>query len=60
MTVISKRLLLVAQDLEMMSIRKTRFLWEEHGRMEQEVAVLCQVDELRHKLESTRHESKDQ
>ena len=59
MTVVSKRLLLVAQDLETMSIRKSRFLWEEHGRMEQEVAALQRVNKLRRKLESARRESQD-
>ena len=43
----------------MMSIRKSRFLQEEHGRMEQQAVVLRWVDELRHKLESTRCESQD-
>ena len=43
----------------MMSIRKSWFLWEEHGRMEQEVVALRQVDELRHKLESARREFQD-
>ena len=42
-----------------MSIRKSRFLQEEHGWMEQEAVVLRQVDELRHELESTRRESQD-
>ena len=42
-----------------MSIRKSRFLWEEHGWMEQEVAALWWVKELRRKLESTHHESQD-
>ena len=59
MMVVSKRLLLVMQDLETMSIRKSRFLWEEHGWMEQEVAALWWVDELRRKLESTHRESQD-
>ena len=55
--VISKCLLLVTQDLEMMSICKSRFLREEHGRMEQEVVALWWVNELRHKLQSARRES---
>ena len=42
-----------------MSIRKSQFLWEEHGRMEQEVVALWRVDELRRKLESTHRESQD-
>ena len=50
-------LLLVSQDLEMMLIHKSWFLQEEHGWMEQEVVTLQQVDEVRHKLESTRCES---
>ena len=58
-TVISKCLLLVTQDLETMSIRKSWFLREEHGRMEQEVAVLQQVDELRRKMEFAHSESQD-
>ena len=57
--VVLARQLLVLQDLEMMSIHKSRFLWEEHGRMEQEVVALRQVDELRHKLESARREFQD-
>ena len=44
----------------MMSIHKSRFLWEEHGQMEQEVMASWWVDELRHQLESTHHESQDQ
>ena len=59
MTVVSKCLLLVAQDLETMSIRKSQFLWEEHGRMEQEVVALQWVNKLRRKLESARRESQD-
>ena len=43
----------------MMSIRKSRFLREEHGQMEQEAVVLWWVDKLRHKLESTHSESQD-
>ena len=43
----------------MMLIRKSQFLWEEHGLMEQEVVALRLVDELRHKLESTCCESQD-
>ena len=42
-----------------MSIRKSRFLWEEHGRMEQEATTSRWVDKLRHQLESTRRESQD-
>ena len=42
-----------------MSIRKSHFLQEEHGRMEQEATTLWQVDDLRHQLESTRRESQD-
>ena len=58
-TVVSKCLLLVAQELETMSIRKSRFLQEEHSRMEQEVVALRRVDQLRRKLESARRESQD-
>ena len=43
----------------MMSIHKSRFLWEEHGRMEQKATTSHWVDELRHQLESTHHESQD-
>ena len=43
----------------MMSIRKSLFLQKEHGWMEQEVVALWRVNELRHKLESTHHESQD-
>ena len=50
-------LLLVSQDLETMSICKSRFLREEHGRMEQEAMMSQWVDELRHQLESAHHES---
>ena len=57
--VVSAHLLLVSQDLVMMSIHKSWFLWEEHGRMEQEAVALWWVNELRHKLESARRESKD-
>ena len=42
-----------------MSIRKSRFLWEEHGRMEQEATMSRRVDELRHQLESACRESQD-
>ena len=42
-----------------MLIRKSYFLWEEHGRMEQEAAMLRQVDEIERQLESTRHKSQD-
>ena len=41
----------------MMLIRKSQFLWEEHGLMEQEVVALWRVNELKHKLESAHHES---
>ena len=44
----------------MMSIRKSRFLREEHGWMEQEATTSRRVDKLRHQLESARHESQDQ
>ena len=43
----------------MMSIHKSRFLQEEHGRMEQEAVVLRRVDEVKHDLESAHHESQD-
>ena len=43
----------------MMLIRTSRFLWEEHGRMEQETTALWRVDELRHRLESTHRESQN-
>ena len=59
MTVVSKHLLLVAQDLETMSINKSRFLQEEHGQMERYVAALRQVDELRHELKVAHRESQD-
>ena len=55
--VVSAHLLLVSQDLEMMSIRKSWFLREEHGRMEQEATTSRWVDELRHQLESACRES---
>ena len=58
--VVSAHLLLVSQDLEMMSIHKSRFLWEEHGWMEQEAVALRWVDELMHKLEFAHRESQDQ
>ena len=57
--VVSACLLLVSQDLEMMSIHKSRFLWEEHGWMEQEAVASWRVDELRHQLEFARRESQD-
>ena len=41
----------------MMSIYKSWFLWEEHGRMEQEAVALRWVDTLMHKLEFARRES---
>ena len=44
----------------MMLINKSRFLWEEHGRMKQEAVASWQVNELRHHLESARFESQDQ
>ena len=40
-----------------MSIRKSRFLQEEHGQMGQETTMLRWVDELQHQLESAHHES---
>ena len=40
-TVVSTCLLLASQDLEMLSIRRSRFLWEEHGRMDQEATASC-------------------
>ena len=43
----------------MMSIRKSRFLREEHGQMEHEAMASWRVDELKHHLESTCHESQD-
>ena len=43
----------------MMSIRKSWFLREEHGQMEQEMMVSRWVDELRHQLESAQRESQD-
>ena len=46
--VVSACQLLVSQDLEMMSIRRSRFLWEEHSRMEQEALASWWVNELRH------------
>ena len=42
-----------------MSIHKSRFLQEEHGWMEWEVAMSWWVDELERQLESTRRESQD-
>jgi len=42
-----------------MSIHKSRFLQEEHGRMEQEVVALRWVNELGHKLEFTHREFQD-
>ena len=39
-------LLLALQDLEATSIIKSRFLWEEHGRMEWEAMMSRWVDEL--------------
>ena len=57
--VVSARLLLVSQDIEMMSIHKSRFLQEEHGRMEQEAVVLWWFDELRHELESIHAEAQN-
>ena len=55
--VVSARLLLVSQDMEMMLIRKSRFLQEEHDRMEQEEVALRWVDKLKHELESACRES---
>jgi len=52
-------MLLVSQDLQMMSICKSRFLRDEHGRIEQEVVELWWVDELWHELESACRESQD-
>ena len=42
-----------------MPFHKSQFLWEEHGRMEQEAMASRWVDELRHQLESARRESQD-
>ena len=50
---------LALQELEATSIRKSRFLWEEHGRMEREAAMLWRVDKLECQLESAHHESQD-
>ena len=52
-------LLLALQELEAKSIRKSRFLREEHGRIEQEAAMSRRVDELERQLESAHHESQD-
>ena len=57
--VVSASLLLALQELEATSIRKSRFLWEEHGRMEQEAMMSRQVNELQRQLESAHHESQD-
>ena len=43
----------------MTSIHKSRFLREEHGRMEQEATMSRRVDELEHQLESAHRESQD-
>jgi len=43
----------------MMLIHKSRFLQEEHGRMEQEATTSWQVNELKNQLDSTRCESQD-
>ena len=43
----------------MMSICKSRFLWEEHGRMEREAVMSWRVDELERQLESACHETQD-
>jgi len=43
----------------MMSIRKSQFLREEHGRMEQEAVASRWVNKLRHQLESACRESQD-
>ena len=43
-----------------MSIRKSQFLQEEHGRMEQEATMSWWVDELECQLESAHSESQDQ
>ena len=40
-------------------IHKSRFLREEHGRMEQEATMSRRVDELEHQLESAHRESQD-
>ena len=42
-----------------MSIRKSRFLREEHGRMGREAVMSRWVDELQRQLESAHHESQD-
>ena len=43
-----------------MSIRKSCFLQEEHGRMEREATMSRRVDELERQLESARCKSQDQ
>ena len=40
-------------------IRKSRFLWEEHGRMVRKAMMSSWVDELECQLEFARHDSQD-
>ncbi|XP_066361120.1 COP1-interactive protein 1-like [Miscanthus floridulus] len=49
----------IMEELEVTLIHKSRFLREEHGQMEQEVAMLRRVNELECQLESTYRESQD-
>ncbi|XP_034585140.2 uncharacterized protein [Setaria viridis] len=49
----------VAEGLETMSVRKSQFLREEHGRLEREAAALQRFDELSRELEAARRESQD-